>query len=288
MIAWAKMGRPGGPKRTKRASRGVGVLALVAALSWAPSVALSAPREPKASPTDEDLDRAKSLYSEGRDRYLRGNWGGAIVAFEYSYELSGDPNLLYNISLCYDRLSAFEQAIEYLKYYRELAPPAEHPDIDAQIGSLERRLQAQRAKGQPVAARPLSEPGLGQAPPDPATVPEPPKGPRVMTPALISLAVVGGVSFGVAAGTGPASLVATRRVEEDCAASDSGLHCRDTTSSGQQRARALAITTDVALGVGAAATVVFVALLATRVKKIRSGRIAWGIGPTGVAARVRF
>ncbi len=264
------------------------MLALVAALSWVPNVALPAPREPKVSPTDEDLDRAKSLYAEGRDLYLRGNWGGAIVAFEYSYELSGDPNLLYNISLCYDRLSAFEQAVEYMTYYRELAPAAEHPDIDAQIGSLQQRLQAQRAKGQPIAARPLSEPGLGQAPPDPSTVPEPPKGPRIMTPALISLAVVGGVSLGVAAGTGPASLVATRRVEEDCASSEGGLHCRDITASGRQRARALAITTDVALGVGAAATVVFVALLATRIKKIRSGQIAGGISPAGIVARVRF
>lgn len=266
----------------------MGALVLTAAFSWVPTAANAAPRDPIASPTTEDLERAKSLYSEGRELYLHGNWGGAIVAFEYSYELSGDPNLLYNISLCYDRLAAFEQAIEYMKYYRELAPPAEHADIDAQIGSLQRRLDAHKAKRQPVTARPLSEPGLGQAPLDPEDVPEPPKGPRVMTPALISLAVVGGVSFGVAAGTGPASLVATRRVEEDCASGEGSLHCRDTTSSGQQRARALAITTDVALGVGAAATIVFVALLATRVKKIRSGQIAFGVGPRGLGARVRF
>jgi tetratricopeptide (TPR) repeat protein len=254
--------------------------------------ARSAPREPLASPTDADLERARSLYAEGRELYLRGNWGGAIVAFEYSYELSGDPNLLYNISLCYDRLSAFEQAIEYLNYYRELAPPAEHADLDAQIDSLQGRLEAQRSQGRPADARPLSEPGLGQ-PPSPGEAPadvspEPPRGPRVMTPGLIALAAAGSVAFVVAAGTGPASLVATSRAKDSCSSNGGQLHCRDSSADEMSRARSLAIATDVALGVGAATTVVFVALLATRIKKIRRGQVAWSPALGGAALSLRF
>ena len=96
------------------------------------------------NPSAEELARARELSENGETLYAEGSYDAAIAAFKSAYEKSGDAVLLYNIALAYDRAGKFDEALEYLEYYRAFAPADERESLAAREDSLrKRRLRAQ-------------------------------------------------------------------------------------------------------------------------------------------------
>jgi tetratricopeptide (TPR) repeat protein len=218
---------------------------LLLAAIWAASLAFAAPAAAQSSPTQADEEAAKAHFLAGSAYYEQANYTDAVKEFNEAHRLSQRPDLLYNISVCYERLSRWDEAIASLRQYLTERPEA--PDravIESRIKNFEDRHAAEQRKPAQATA---------QAPPSSA--------PMVTTPPsrtrhVVSF-VVGGIGAGLllaAIGTGVAAQLAYDDLNKKCPnkVCDTGNQTlRDEQSSG----KALALATDVLIGVGAAAVV---------------------------------
>jgi hypothetical protein len=94
---------------------------LVAVVSYArPSLA----GEPGGGP-EAPLPMALELSEDARDRYDRGEYARALVLFNEAYAREPDPNLLFNIARCHEKLGQPAAAID--KYEEFLASPNGDP-----------------------------------------------------------------------------------------------------------------------------------------------------------------
>ena len=116
---------------------------------------LTALLAPPAYASDEE---AKQLYEEGAAFYEEGRYDEAIDRWWSSWELSGHPDLLYNLVGAYERLGDWEAALGVLIRYRSLAPEDEWAVLDRRIENIERRIDEQ-----PAASAGVEETGGGAA-----------------------------------------------------------------------------------------------------------------------------
>jgi tetratricopeptide (TPR) repeat protein len=93
-----------------------------------------------------DRREAKRLFNQAHLAYRRGDYEEAILKWEQSYELSGEPLIFLSIANAYERLGEAEEALDYLKRWREKAPRREHEELDDRIASLERRVEEKKAE----------------------------------------------------------------------------------------------------------------------------------------------
>lgn len=82
----------------------------------------------------EAQDRARLHFEAGASYYEAGDYEDALREFNRSFELSQEPKLYYNFSLCHAQLGRYEQAAEELERYLEQVTNIENR------GNLERRL----------------------------------------------------------------------------------------------------------------------------------------------------
>lgn len=82
----------------------------------------------------EAQDRARLHFEAGASYYEAGDYEDALREFTRSYELSHEPKLFYNFSLCHAQLGRYEQAAEDLERYLQQVAEIENR------GNLERRL----------------------------------------------------------------------------------------------------------------------------------------------------
>lgn len=250
-------------------------------VAGAPVTALAAGSASVLAPSERDIERARVLDENARQLYDEGAYEGAIVAWKKAYELTEYNNLLYNISMAYDRAGDFEKALEYLDRYRALAAPEERAQLARRKKSLEARLQKQKETQEAEAAKAEadasgdaaeagSDPGAGALEADPA--PAPAKPPPLFTPAAWALTGVGALGFGLGIGFGAASLAATRRAEGGCTEAGGDTYCSTGVKTDIAKARRNAIVADVSLGVGAVCTIVVVALVAVQARKRKAAR----------------
>ena len=245
------------------------VVVLAVSMAGSPSLAL-------AGPSQAEIERARVLYENGRTLYAEGSWDGAIIAFEQAFELSGDINLLYNISLCHDRKGDYEQAIVYLDRYRALAPADERGKLEQRRAELEARLQKQR---EAEAAR-AKEAAAEDAPPPPSPPEEDAPRERVFGPTAVALTSIAVAGWAIGIGFGVSSLQGTRAAEDGCG---DGL-CMDVVREDVKRSRSHAIGADVGFAIGAAATVALVVVLAVKAVRMKKRDAK----PTGNAVLIRF
>lgn len=272
---------------------------LASVLAFAPSVALAEPPpQPAANPTPEQIERAKELFENGKGLYREGSYDTAIAAFKSAYAQSGDPVLLYNIALAYDRANNFDAALEYLEYYRAFAPESERESLAEKEDSLrKRRLRAQTEQ----TPKPAEE--VEQTPSEPAPQPSteattaaqpqkdaPPvaEQPLFTTPVWIfsSIAVVG---VGVGAGLGIAALRTTSNARSMCSMGDSDPLCPTSAQNDADRTKRLGLGSDIAFGVGAVAGIVAISLVINNaVKRKKSTNTALVPSRGGAGLAVRF
>lgn len=254
-------------------------------VSASPPVRADPPPDPKSNPSRADIKRAREMFDNGATLFAEGSYDGAIEAFRRAFQLSGEANCLFNIALAYDRMDRFDEAIEYMQYYRAYAPKRDHAAIAERIESLETRKQ----KAQDEAARAAAEAAAVAAAQAAAAAEEAAKReqqaeadePKVFGPLAIAGTAVAIAGFGVATGLGIASL---RR--KDDAASACGLgpdgdrFCPAQVADDLRAHRRLAIGADVCIGIGAVGAITAIAVVAVAVaKRKRDARaIAWSPG----------
>jgi hypothetical protein len=88
--------------------------------------ALSAPGLAHADNAAGGTEHAVQLNETGSELYAAGNYPAALHAFQRAYALIAEPNLLFNIAGCHERLGQRRQAIEYYRWF--LDSPSGNPE----------------------------------------------------------------------------------------------------------------------------------------------------------------
>jgi len=216
-------------------------------------LAYAAPAAAQA-PTQADEDAAKAHFLAGSAYYEQANYADAVKEFIEAHRLSQRPDLLYNISVCYERLGRWDDAIASLKQYLTERPEA--PDravIESRIANYEQRRDQEKARA--------------AAPPPVAAAPPPPVAPAPRR--HVASWIVGGIGAGLliaALGTGVTAHLTYNDLNMKCG----GFVCnggdqtlRDEASFG----RALTISTDVLLAVGGATLATGIILFIVEARK---------------------
>jgi tetratricopeptide (TPR) repeat protein len=124
-----------------------------------------------------DDERARTHFEAGRSYYEQAQYEDAAREFQESFDLSGRPELLLNISRAQERALHYDDAIGAARHYLELVPSADdHKTIEDRIVSLQ-ELKRRYEEGGPA---PLAPPGdassltpLGVGPTPGAATPKP-------------------------------------------------------------------------------------------------------------------
>lgn len=117
----------------------------------------SAPRIARA---DTDDERARVHFESGRAYYEQAQYEDAVREFQESFDLSGRPELLLNISNAQERALHYQEAIEAAEHYLAVVPNAEdRKTVEQRIASLEALKQRFEAAG----PAPLAPPGAVSA-----------------------------------------------------------------------------------------------------------------------------
>lgn len=124
------------------------------------------------------------IVEAGRRAYNLGRWEEAIDAFERSYQLTGDPALLFNLAQSHRQLDHVVEALRlYKTYLRERPNGPDRRVAEEQIVELERR----RRTAPPMAPAPAATtaPRPGTLPPASPVAPAAPLGPTAGAPAPV-------------------------------------------------------------------------------------------------------
>ncbi|MBK6580146.1 MAG: tetratricopeptide repeat protein [Sandaracinaceae bacterium] len=128
-------------------------LVFVAGLAWTPTLQAQA-----VSPATDNEEEARALFIAGRSAFDQGRFEEALSHFKRSYELSGRPELLYNIGTAADRVGRLEEAITAFRSYLEGSPDSpRRPQIEARLEVLDQQLANQRALEQRAGVAPSPE-----------------------------------------------------------------------------------------------------------------------------------
>jgi hypothetical protein len=103
--------------------------------------------QPSSPPGQAERDqRARSMFEMGRQAYGDGRYRDAWANFHEAYQLSGRPELLYNIGQTADRLGQDADALKAFRMYMERLPDAKNRrDVENRIHALEERVSASAA-----------------------------------------------------------------------------------------------------------------------------------------------
>jgi tetratricopeptide (TPR) repeat protein len=226
------------------------------------------------TPTQADEDAAKAHFLAGQAYYEQANYSDAVKEFIEAHRLSQRADLLYNISVCYERLGRWDDAISSLQQYLTEKPDA--PDravIDSRIKNYETRRDQERARTA-AAAPPV-------APPPAPVAPAPRR--------HVASWIVGGIGAGLllaALGTGVTAHLTYNDLFTKCGMSttcDGTQTLRDEASFG----RALTISTDVLLAVGGATLITGVILFIVEARKKPPAAHSW-VSPSPGGLSVQF
>jgi tetratricopeptide (TPR) repeat protein len=201
---------------------------------------------------------ARHHYRSGVALYQKARYAEALQEFQAAKAALDEPAFDFNIGKCLARLGRPADAADALERYMRKKPnDPEAADVWRQIAEL--RAEAARSPAAGAGAAALVAPSSSVAAP-------PPDAPSAGTHSFLStprglatlvVGVAGGAMLIAGAATGGASLATRSRYDQGCDAGrcDGSLY---------DQGRAMAISSDVLLSVGAVAAVTAVVLWATR------------------------
>ncbi len=83
------------------------------------------------------IDEAKKAFAAGTEAYAEGSFDNALASFKRAYELTGSPDLLYNIATVSDRMRLDEEALAAYEGYLEARPKsADREHVESRISVL--------------------------------------------------------------------------------------------------------------------------------------------------------
>lgn len=162
------------------------------------------------------MDAAKRYYDDAIKFFQEGRYDAARVAFEASYGLSHEPDLLYNLSTTAEKQGQFADAIRYAERYLEGKPNAEDAvQVRERIASLRAQQQGAPAQEPTRATEPAQSPVMPPANAAPEARPEPPKILSKQPLPILPLALlgVGGGLLLAGVGTGAGALATQHDLE---------------------------------------------------------------------------
>jgi|GEM_PF-3595573 len=128
----------------------------------------------QANPGLSERDvQARRLFEQGREAYSDGRYRDAWAYFHEAYQLSGRPELLFNIGQTADRLGQEGDALRAFSMYLERLPAAPNrKDVENRVRALRDRLEAsQQAQSHPPPTAAPARPAPKPDPAQPATQP---------------------------------------------------------------------------------------------------------------------
>ncbi len=110
---------------------------------------------PLTAEAGERQEEARARFAEGSAAYERGDFRGALKAFDAAYTLAPLPGFLFNVAQCHRQLGEYEQAGRYYQRYLELSEkePANAGLVRELIAEMEAKGKAEaraREKDRPV------------------------------------------------------------------------------------------------------------------------------------------
>ncbi len=260
---------------------------LIAIVGFLPSSASA------QEPETEGDDSARHHFRLGQAHYDSGHFREAAAEFEQSYELSGRPQLLYNIYVSYRDANDSERARDALRTYLEAVPDAPNRSL------LRSRLAALEGTVGPSESDRPDEPDASEPeePDVPSETDSEPESRATGTMTAPDQASSGGTSpLGFIIAGGGAALLLTGAItgglalssSDDLAANCPLMRCPADYDheSAASTGSALAVATDVLIPVGAAALLTGVILIL--VLQGDDEAIAGMCGPGGCTVGVRF
>lgn len=102
-------------------------------------------RAQSSASRDVRIAEAKKAFALGTQSYENGEFEDALSSFRRAYELTGSPDLLYNIATVSDRLRRDEEALEAYEGYLEARPTsADREHVASRIDVLRQAIKASR------------------------------------------------------------------------------------------------------------------------------------------------
>jgi hypothetical protein len=132
-------------------------------------VSASAAAQPRRTPSPQQADaardeEARALFEAGRVAFDNGRFEDALGHFRRAHELSGRPQLLYNIGAAADKLRLDEQTLEAFRAYLAGVPDARNrAEVEARVAVLEQAVARQRELVAAAAAAQAGGRGSGTA-----------------------------------------------------------------------------------------------------------------------------
>ncbi len=107
--------------------------------------------------TEEQLARARTLFTEGQAAYDAGRFQEAVTKMREAYDITHSAELAFNVARVYERMSEYADAVRYFRIYlREGQPDAEvRADVEARIEAL--RAAERRSRDQVFTAPPSDD-----------------------------------------------------------------------------------------------------------------------------------
>lgn len=173
--------------------------ATLACVSLFASAAASAQDAGAASAAHEE---AAAAFHAGEAAYAAGRFPEALTYFERAYELTEEPDVLYNIATLQDRLRRDADALASYRAYLDAVPDTDaRANIEARVRVLEEAIASHEEPAPLVEPAPEpEEPEVVTPPPAHPESSDPGAGPWALVGVGAAAAVAGGVLLGVMAG----------------------------------------------------------------------------------------
>jgi tetratricopeptide (TPR) repeat protein len=100
----------------------------------------------RRDPTPAQVERARTLFTEGTRHYQAGRLDEALERFLDAWRILRSPELAYNVARTYERMGEARRGIEFYRHYLRRAAPdaAEREDVERRIRELEAISRRQR------------------------------------------------------------------------------------------------------------------------------------------------
>lgn len=121
---------------------------------------------------DEATAQAKAHYETGKAHFDANRFEEAMADFTEAYNLTAEPNLLFNLAACAERMGEKERAIAYYNLYLDEVPDA--PDADVVRGRIEALESGETPNAAPPAEGPVETPEETTPADEPPPPPPPP------------------------------------------------------------------------------------------------------------------
>jgi tetratricopeptide (TPR) repeat protein len=91
------------------------------------------------------ISQAKKAFAAGTRAYANGEFKSALGSFQRAYELTGSPDLLYNIATVSDRMRRDEEALAAYEGYLEARPKSvDREHVESRIDVLRAAIEARK------------------------------------------------------------------------------------------------------------------------------------------------